>query len=193
MKIVGVGCGPGMLTEEAIRVIGEARLIYGSARAIGLAASCIPAGCTVHEITDYSRLRDLPAHAVVLSTGDPMLAGLGYLGGEIIPGISSLQVACARLGLSLARIAVVNAHGKDHDGAIRDTAAEIGRNRLVFLIADPAFPVTALAAALRVPHPRCRIAVCEHLGYPDERVMIGSAVDPPAPASDLFVVVAGEF
>jgi len=193
MKIVGVGCGPGMLTGEAIRVIGGARLIYGSARAIDLAAAYIPAGCAVHEITDYSRLRDLPAHAVLLSTGDPMLAGLGFLGGEIVPGISSLQVACARLGLSLTRVVVVNAHGKDHDGAIAEAAAEIGRGRLVFLIADPAFPLTALTAALRGSYPRCRIAVCEHLGYPDERVAIGTAIDPPVPATDLFVVVAGEF
>ncbi|HDR73535.1 MAG TPA: cobalt-precorrin-7 (C(5))-methyltransferase [Methanoculleus sp.] len=193
MKIVGVGCGPGMLTEEAIRAIGEARLIYGSGRAIDLAADHIPGGCAVHEITDYASLRKLPVHAVLLSTGDPMLAGLGYLGGEIIPGISSMQVAFARLSLSLTRVAVVNAHGKDHDAAIEDAAAEIWRGRCVFLIADPAFPVTALAAALEGPHPRCRIAVCEHLGYPDERVAVGTTADPPAPATDLFVVVAGEF
>jgi cobalt-precorrin-7 (C5)-methyltransferase len=192
MKIVGVGCGPGMLTEEAIRVIGEARLIYGSVRAIELASAHIPAGCAVHEITDYSRLRDLPVHAVLLSTGDPMLAGLGFLGGEIVPGISSMQVAFARLGLPLTRAVVVNAHGKDPDAAIADAAAEISRGRCVFLIADPAFPVAALAAALEASQ-SCRIAVCERLGYPDERVAVGTAADPPAPATDLFVVVAGEF
>jgi cobalt-precorrin-7 (C5)-methyltransferase len=92
MKIVGVGCGPGMLTADAIRVISGARLIYGSSRAIEIAREIIPDGCEVHEITSYRRLRELPEEAVVLSTGDPMLAGLGYLPGEVIPGISSLQV-----------------------------------------------------------------------------------------------------
>jgi cobalt-precorrin-7 (C5)-methyltransferase len=193
MKIVGVGCGPGMLTEEAIRVIGQARLIYGSRRAIDLAAAHIPAGCAVHEITDYTGLRDLPAHTVLLSTGDPMLAGLGYLGGEIVPGISSMQVAFARLALPLTRGVVVNAHGKDHDTAIENAAAEIGRGRLVFLIADPAFPVPALALRLKGSHPCCRIAVCEQLGYPNERVATGTAAAPPAPSEVLFVVVAGEF
>lgn len=193
MKIVGVGCGPGMLTGEAIRVIGEARLIYGSGRAIDLARAYIPEACAVHEITDYKRLRDLPAHAVLLSTGDPMLAGLGYLGGEIVSGISSLQVACARLCLSLARVAVVDAHGKDHGAAIAHAVAEIGRGRCVFFIADPAFPVQALAADLKDTYPCCRIAVCEHLGYPEERVAVGTAADPPRPSGDLFVVVAGEF
>ncbi|MDG6257047.1 MAG: cobalt-precorrin-7 (C(5))-methyltransferase [Methanomicrobiaceae archaeon] len=193
MKIVGVGCGPGLLTEEVIATIAAARLIYGSGRAIDLAAAHIPAGCAVHEITDYARLRELPAHAVVLSTGDPMLAGLGFLGGEVIPGISSMQVAFARLALSLTRAVVVNAHGKDHDAAVAETAAEIGRGRVVFLIADPAFAVTALAAALRETSPHCRIAVCEHLGYPGERVAVGTAADPPVPVGDLFVVVAGGF
>jgi len=49
MKIVGVGCGPGMLTAEAARVIADASLIYGSARAIALARDAISPGCEVHE------------------------------------------------------------------------------------------------------------------------------------------------
>ena len=34
MKIIGVGCGPGMLTEQAIREISRARIIFGSHRSI---------------------------------------------------------------------------------------------------------------------------------------------------------------
>lgn len=192
MKIVGVGCGPGMLTEEAIRVIGNARRIYGSARAIELAAAHIPAGCEVHEITDFKRLRALPGDAVLLSTGDPLLAGLGYLGGEIVPGISSMQVAFARLGLSLARAVAVDAHGRDHALAISEAVSEIARGHLVFLITDPLFPLAALAISLG-NSPGCRIAVCEQLGYPDERVATGTAADPPEVTSGLFVVVAGDF
>lgn len=41
MKIVGVGCGPGMLTEEAISAIESADLIYGSERALELASAHI--------------------------------------------------------------------------------------------------------------------------------------------------------
>lgn len=190
MKVVGVGCGPGMLTPEAARAIRGASLIYGSARAIELARDAIPPGCEVHEITDYRGLRSLPAHAVVLSTGDPMLAGLGYLPGEVVPGISSLQVAFARLKVPLARAAVVSAHGKDHARAVADAREEVMRGKVVFLIADPAFDVGALAAALP---PETRLAVCEDLGYPAERVAVGTGAEPPAPRGDLFVVVAGEF
>ncbi|ABN56448.1 MULTISPECIES: cobalt-precorrin-7 (C(5))-methyltransferase [Methanoculleus] len=190
MKIVGVGCGPGMLTAEAASTIAGASLVYGSARAIALARDAIPAGSEVHEIEDYRGLRSLPAHAVVLSTGDPMLAGLGYLPGDVVPGISSLQVAFARLKVPLARAAVVSAHGKDHDRAIAEAREEVVRGKVVFLIADPAFDVGALAAALP---PRIRLAVCEDLGYPAERIAAGTAGEPPAPRGELYVVVAGAF
>ncbi|MDV2481490.1 cobalt-precorrin-7 (C(5))-methyltransferase [Methanoculleus sp. Wushi-C6] len=190
MKIVGVGCGPGMLTEEAIAAVREATLVYGSARAIALVRDVIPPGCEVREIADYRGLRSLPAHAVVLSTGDPMLAGLGYLPGEVVPGISSLQVAFARLKIPLTRAAVVSAHGKDHAPAVAAAREEVLRGRVVFLIADPAFDVGELAAALP---PEARLAVCENLGYPEERIAVGTAAMPPAPRNDLFVVVAGAF
>ena len=190
MKIVGVGCGPGMLTVEAARIIAGASLIYGSARAIALARDAIPPGSEVHEIADYRSLRSLPHHAVVLSTGDPMLAGLGYLPGDVVPGISSLQVAFARLKIPLAKATVVSAHGKDHDRAIADAREEVVRGKVVFLITDPAFNVGALAAALP---PGARLAVCEDLGYPAERIAVGTAAQPPVPRGALFVVVAGEF
>lgn len=190
MKIVGVGCGPGMLTEEAAAVIAGAAIIYGSPRAIALAQAVIRPGCEVHEIEDYGTLRSLPGHAIVLSTGDPMLAGLGYLPGEVIPGVSSLQVAFARLKVPLVRAAAISAHGKDHARAISGARDEISRGRIVFLIADPAFDLGAFAAALP---PETRVAVCEDLGYPEERVVVGTAAEPPEVHGDLFVVVAGEF
>jgi len=190
VKIVGVGCGPGMMTAEAVAVLRRAALIYGSARAIALARDVVPPGCEVHEITDYRNLRSLPDHAVVLSTGDPMLAGLGYLPGDVVPGISSLQVAFARLKIPLVRVAVVAAHGKDHARAVAGAREEVLLGRVVFLIADPAFDVKALAAALP---PGTRLAVCEDLGYPAERIVVGTGAEPPAPRGGLFVVVAGEF
>ena len=56
MKIVGVGCGPGMLTQKAIRVIEAAGAIYGSDRAIELARAHIPEGCQVSSIDDFKNL-----------------------------------------------------------------------------------------------------------------------------------------
>lgn len=193
MRIVGVGCGPGMLTEAAVEAIRSARLIYGSDRAIGLAYPHIREDCEVHTITEYRSLRSLPDHAVVLSTGDPMLAGLGYLGGEIIPGISSMQVAFARLGIPLTKGVVVNAHGRDHAAALDETIGELLRGKTVFLIADPRLGIGSLAAQMNAAGLGARIAVCERLGYPDERIRTGTPGDPPAITDDLFALVIGDW
>lgn len=189
MKIVGVGCGPGMLTVQAIAVLSMASVIYGSPRSIELVRDYIPEGCVIREIEDYRSLRTLPQDAIVLSTGDPMLAGLGYLNGEVIPGISSLQVALARLHIPMASVSVTIAHGRDHATAIRDTLAEVSRGRVVFLLADPDFDIPAFAASLIPAPPGLTITVCEHLGYPDERVVTGTPDAPPVPLHDLFVLV----
>jgi cobalt-precorrin-7 (C5)-methyltransferase len=137
MKIIGVGCGPGLLTEQAIREISRATVIFGSDRAIALAKSHIPFDCTVKTIDDFKNLDKLAKDAIILSTGDPMLAGLGYLQGEVIPGISSLQVATARLHIPVSRVSVVVAHGKGHEKGMQDTIEEVQRGKIVFLLADP--------------------------------------------------------
>jgi cobalt-precorrin-7 (C5)-methyltransferase len=193
MKIVGVGCGPGLLTARAAAAIYEATEVWGSARAIAIAGGALRPDCPVHEIEDYRGLRELAPGAVVLSTGDPMLSGLGYLPGEVEPGISSLQLALARLRIPWTRVAVLTGHGRNHDEAVAAAAVEVGRGRVVFLIADPAFPVSALAEALADLDGEIRIAVCEDLGYPDERIAFGTVAAPPEPSSPLFVVLAGRF
>jgi cobalt-precorrin-7 (C5)-methyltransferase len=155
VKVVGVGCAPGLLTEEAIRVLRGAGKVYGSRRAIEIAREALPRSCEVHEIRDYSTLA-IPEDAVLLSTGDPMLAGLGDRDGEVVPGISSLQLAFARLRLPLARVTVVDGHARDVQEAIAATVEELRRGKIVFLLPDPSFPLETLAGALReagIPRP----------------------------------------
>lgn len=193
MKIIGVGCGPDMLTEQAIREISRAKIIFGSHRAIELARSHISPGCGVKTIDDFKNLKTLPPEAVILSTGDPMLAGLGYLSGEVIPGISSLQVAAARLHIPVSRVTVVVAHGKGHEKGMQDTVEEIKHKKIVFLLADPKFSVHELytrLAALSLP---MKIALLENLGYPDERILIRDIQSPPLPDEPLYCLVIGNF
>jgi cobalt-precorrin-7 (C5)-methyltransferase len=193
MKVIGVGCGPGMLTEQAIREISKASIIYGSDRAIELARSYIPFECSIKTIDDFKTLNKLPEHAVILSTGDPMLAGLGYLHGEVIPGISSLQVATARLHIPVSRVSVVVAHGKGHKKGIQDTVEEVKRGKIVFLLADPKFNVQDLYADLSALSDPLKIALCENLGYPDERILIKDIRSPPQPTEALYSLVIGNF
>lgn len=188
MKIVGVGCGSGMLTEDAIEVISSAKSVYGSKRALNLAEKYFSSDADVNLIEDYKALKSLSDDAVVLSTGDPLMAGLGYLSGEIISGISSMQTAFARLHTSWTNVSVVNAHNKNHDEAILRVSRDIEAGHSVFIIADPDFSVTKLAKSLP---PETKIAVCSDLGYENESVCEGTALNPPLVSSRLFCVVCG--
>jgi cobalt-precorrin-7 (C5)-methyltransferase len=193
MKIDGVGCGPGLLTQEALEVIRSASLVYGSDRAIAICRQHLPSSCIVRTIDDFKALDKLPAEAVVLSTGDPMLAGLGYLKGDVVPGISSLQVAAARLRIPIARIVPVVAHGKGHERGVEAVIEELNRGRIAFLIADPAFDLAGLYQRISLLSQPITIAVCENLGYPDERIASGPVTSPPFPSGPLAAVMIGVF
>ena len=188
MKIVGVGCGPGMLTRKAIQAIQSAHLIVGSERALDLVRDVLPSHAEIREIDDYKILRTLPEHAVILSTGDPMISGLGYLGGEIIPGISSVQLGAAKTGVTLTNLFLITAHGRDHDQAVADCCEMIAARRKVCIIADPAFPVRTLGQKLTEVDPKAEIIICENLGYPDEQITKGTARNPPAVQGGMFIL-----
>ncbi|MDD1730126.1 MAG: cobalt-precorrin-7 (C(5))-methyltransferase [Methanospirillum sp.] len=187
MKIVGVGCGPGLLTAQAIEVIRGATLIVGSDRAISLVRDVISPGCIVSEIEDYRALRTLSDDAVVLSTGDPMLSGLGYLPGEVIPGISSVQLGAARLHVPLTKLLILTAHGRGHAEAIETAGTEIERGRSVCLITDPGFDISNITQRL-VSQPRVRIIICQDIGYPEEQILSGTVHHPPKPTSGMYIL-----
>jgi len=190
VKVVGVGAGPGLLTQEAISVLQGADLVYGSDRAIELARPYIRDGCLVHQIEDYRSLRDLPGSAVVLSTGDPMLSGLGYLGGQIVPGISSLQLACARLGVSLLRTVPITFHGRRMEP--ESVADELRRGRCVFLLTDESTDMAGLCRYLEEGGLSRKIAVLTDLGYPQERIQQGFTCTPLA-VPGLSCVMIGDW
>jgi cobalt-precorrin-7 (C5)-methyltransferase len=195
MKVVGVGCGPHMATEEAILIIRSATQIYGSRQAVERVRSHIHKDALICYSYDTKALALLSDDVVVLSTGDPLMAGLGTIPAAVVtPGISSMQLACARLHLSWDLLCIVNAHSTDHQLAIERTCRAISDGYVVFLIADPAFSIQTLAAALA--HTKqgkhlC-IGVCEDLGYPHERIACGTVYDPPHVMSSLFCVLVWE-
>ena len=192
MKIIGVGVGPDMLTMEAARAIQDAEVIYGSSRSIELAAEHIC--CDIKHIKDYSRLHELPDNAVVLSTGDPNLSGLGKYarpGDVVIPGISSLQAACARLHIDQSEIVVITAHGRDPAPAAVKLRSAITSGFTVFLLPAYEFGVKQVAEMLLRMGIDVPIAVFEQLGYQDERVEVGSVKKPPCVNSSLYCIMVG--
>jgi cobalt-precorrin-7 (C5)-methyltransferase len=189
MKIVGIGAGPDLLTEEAISVIENAKVIFGSKRALELAKEHIK--CNASILTDYT-LKKLPENAVVLSTGDPMLSGLGKyakLEDEIIPGISSLQLACARLHLDIEDISIITAHSRDIDVVKKRLLSELDHGKNVFLLPDSSFGALEIAEFLNDHGFLREIAVCQQLGYPEEKIVKGTSEEPPSVETEMYCLV----
>ncbi len=126
MKITIISCGPGALeylTEAAHQAVAQAEILIGAKRLLAMFpqsnAQCHPVGANISAvlevITQYVKYRKI----AVLVTGDAGLHSLATLviqafGNEhcqIIPGVSSVQVAFARLGLEWINAHVISAHG----------------------------------------------------------------------------------
>jgi len=93
MLIVGVGCAPDLITMQAAEIIWNAKRVAGSEQALTLAEEYIQETSFVYVLKDYFKLEEFPSDTVILTTGDPMLAGLHAEGADYVPGISSMQVA----------------------------------------------------------------------------------------------------
>ncbi|MBS1264102.1 MAG: hypothetical protein MAG715_01302 [Methanonatronarchaeales archaeon] len=180
MRVVGVGCAPGLLTEEAKRVIADADEVYGSRRALALAED--PEGG--REIEDWSALDQLPDDAVLLSTGDPAFSGLGKHGGpDDVPGISCYQLGCIRLGLRMDETVPLTTHGRDPGDAADRISSLLDMGLNVFVLPGG---LTAPEIEEVARERGAETVVCERLGYGDEAV-----VPPGEEHREPFSVVAG--
>ncbi len=123
-----VGCGPGspeFLTLAALNAIENAQVIVGAQRLLDLVPDT--AGERIAVDADINRvLREIEEHGktktvAVLVTGDPgifslarpVIARFGRDRCCVIPGVSSLQEAFARLALDWHDAKIIDAHGSD--------------------------------------------------------------------------------
>ncbi|TQD26726.1 precorrin-6y C5,15-methyltransferase (decarboxylating) subunit CbiE [Methanolobus vulcani] len=190
MIVVGVGVGPNMLTQEAIGVISNAPVVYGSKRSIELAEEFIK--CDAHIIKDYKNLHLLPEDAVILSTGDPMFSGLGKFATEkdrVVTGVSSIQAACSRFHVDMSTLAMITAHGRDPAPAKEVLIREIGLGKNIFLLPADSFGPKEIAAVLLGMGVNARICIYEDIGYPHERSVCGTVAEPPENLSDVYCVM----
>jgi len=112
----------------------------------------------------------------VLVSGDPGLYSfLGTISQVlrkedyvVIPGVSTVQIAFARIGERWEDAILLSLHGRKVD----DLAARVERSKKAFLFTDPGFPPEKIAAYLLEKGVENRRAiVMENLTYPDERIV----------------------
>jgi len=163
LHIVGAGICEGHITEIGKKIIGDADVVYGSKRALKLVRRYIKGEEVVLKRFDEEIRKNIEKEAektnvVVVSTGDPLVSGLGTLfDGIVVPGISSVQVALAKLRVDLCDVLVVDAHAKKF---------EI-KNRHLLILADKKFDVSMFGHR--------EVIVLENLCEKDERIIYGLA------------------
>jgi len=161
------------MTERGKELLRNADIVYGSRRAFELIDFELKEkrilgrfdNSVFEEIAREGKEKEI----VVLSTGDPMVAGLGRkfremgVKVEIEPGISSVQVALAKLKVDLSEVVVVDCHARDFDSSILDFL----KHRHLLILADRRFDLTKLGDR--------RVAVLENLCMEGESVREGFA------------------
>ena len=188
-KIYIVGIGPGSeeyLTLKAVECVKNSDYTVGSTRAIELFSDVKNTiAFNVKELLD--KLEEGVDLAIegntvsILSTGDPGFSGVlntvlristekgfPHENIEVIPGISSLQLAAARNHIQWDSANVMTFHGREN---IEDILEVINNGKVT--IALPSRKVKDMAQFLLdngVSENR-PVTVCERLSYPDEKIV----------------------
>lgn len=198
--VVGIGAdGMAGLSEDSRRELRRATVVYGAPRQLGLLDDTVTAprhAWPTPMLPALERLLDEAAGSDVhvVASGDPLLHGIGGTlvrlhGAErvrVLPHVSSVTLACARMGW--------NAHDTEVISLVTapvHTAVRRG-GRAVVLSRDAATPVRLAAALAETGRGASEFTVLEQLGGIGERVREGPAdawaAAPPRDIDDLNVV-----
>lgn len=176
-----IGCGPGgadYVTPAARRAVQQADVVLGSPRLLAM-----------FDLGDRRRV-ELPPRSTaalklieqqltfgkvaVLVSGDPNLFSLtksviNHFGRQrclVVPGISSVQVAFARLGLESSGVRVISAHGQ----VPRLGADELGDENTFAVLAGTSDSMEWAAELARQLTRSHKVYVCENLTLTGERI-----------------------
>ncbi len=137
-RIIGVlDNGVDGMTPQALSYLQQADLVIGGTRTLELFADQLTEGTQTRDLT--GRLSEVPdwvlgaqsqgRRVVILATGDPLCHGIaGFLQAklcieacDVLPNVSTVQLACARLGLPWQDMKIISVHHHDtgewHSGA----------------------------------------------------------------------------
>ncbi|MCK0174347.1 MULTISPECIES: bifunctional cobalt-precorrin-7 (C(5))-methyltransferase/cobalt-precorrin-6B (C(15))-methyltransferase [Mycobacteriaceae] len=196
--VVGIGAdGMAGLTPAASAELRGASVVYGSARQLALLDDSVRAERREWPsplMDALHALRDAEHDVHIVASGDPLLHGIGasairVLGADrvtVLPHVSSVTLACARLGWAVQDTEVISlVTAPEHTGVRRG-------GRAVVLSRDASTP--AALARLLTQHGRgdSELTVLEQLGGPAERRRDATArawaADPPRDVDALNVV-----
>jgi cobalt-precorrin-7 (C5)-methyltransferase len=186
-----VGIGPGSadyLTFKSKKIVDSVEILLGSKRVLYLFPEFEGEQIQLDAVNMESQLKLAVSKVIhgksvaILSTGDPGFSGIlrpilelsGDVEIEVVPGISSLQLCAAKLQIPWDNTNLITLHGK---GLSNELLEVIDNGKPIIIL--PNFKVDEVIRFLidnGVDEDR-QTAVCEKLGYPDERIVKKSLKD----------------
>lgn len=182
-RVYVVGIGPeGLagLAPRAREIVEQAEMLVGGERLLALVppstAERLVLGSGLGKVVDQIGARLGERHIVVLASGDPGFFGiakllvrrLGKRHVEILPAVSSLQLAFARIKESWEDSVFVSVHGRSLAGL---SASVAGRPKVAVLTDATNSPTAVARALLDAGVEDYQAYVCENLGEQGERVL----------------------
>lgn len=184
--VIGIGDeGKESLGQEALSLIQNAEILFGGERHLEFfnLANC-------EKVAVKSNLKEVAAKInselgkkkmVVLASGDPLFYGIGkYIltkvpqeKVEILPYISAMQLAFAKVKESWEDATLVSLHAKPMGDLLN--VLKYGEPKKIGLFTDDINTPAAIAkAVLQSENNGFKAYVCENLGGADERILSGS-------------------
>jgi len=209
LKIIIAGCGPGSagyVTMQAHTVVAQAQVLVGAHRLLDLfppgKALRIVVGGDIPAIIEAIDLHWRNRQTVVLVTGDPGLSSLatpvikhfGRNNCEVIAGVSSIQVAFARIGLDWLDAKIITIHGR----TLQPDFAGLQNVAKMAVLGGQAGMQTWLAGLLQfLGEKNYRVFVCENLTLDNERIYevadtAKEAVWPDVATRSVILIIKGE-
>jgi len=180
IRVIGIGPGnPEYITPAALKLIDGADILIGGERILACFKDSGKQFYIIRnnlsEMADFIKKHRSDSVIAVLASGDPAFYGiLEHLKRhfaeeelDVIPGISSVQLACARLCLSWHDAVFYSVHGRTMEGLIE----MVRTRRKVVVLTDPGKTPAVIARELiGAGLDDRKLWVCENLSYEDERV-----------------------
>ena len=186
VQIVGIGDdGVEGMTAQARRLVEAADVLVGPESCATLVPASLRgrlvAAASLEELVERIEAAG-PKRVVVLASGDPLFYGtaryvcskLGKDRFEVVPHVSSMQLAFARVKESWEDAFLANLSGQ----SIERVIDRVRSSETAGLFTSDQWPAPAVARALLDEGiDAFQAYVCENLGSPDERVTQGSLAD----------------
>ena len=183
-KIIVAGIGPGSedyITPAALKKIHAAKFLVGGRRALDKFSAPNQITCAITRNLDapisFIREKILLDEVVVMVSGDPGYYSMLDLlrknfppeSIEVIPSISAMQLAFARLALPWHDATLLSFHGRQPARA----ALQFSEGKVLGLLTDAEFNSKTISELLMACgwDKNSSVTICARLSYPDEEIL----------------------